>query len=97
MFVFITTPSEYPEAFICIHVFYCSEVKILKMSTNLPAPATTIFCLGKSIIGLPCALTAPKSPAIATPAVPCTKKWTQNYTKIEEYIYFHKSKSKMSN
>lgn len=39
--------------------------------SHLPAPATTIFILGKSIIGLPCALTAPRSPAIATPAVPC--------------------------
>jgi hypothetical protein len=43
----------------------------MKEMLNLPAPATTIFCFGKSIIGLPCALTAPKRPAIATPAVPC--------------------------
>lgn len=44
--------------------------KTNKECNYLPAPATTIFCFGKSIIGLPCALTAPKSPAIATPAVP---------------------------
>lgn len=43
-----------------------------RRSPYLPAPATTIFILGKSIIGLPCALTAPKRPAIATPAVPWT-------------------------
>lgn len=43
----------------------------MHQSTNLPAPATTMFCFGKSIIGLPCALTAPRRPAIATPAVPC--------------------------
>jgi len=36
----------------------------------LPAPATTIFIFGKSIIGRPCALTAPRRPAMATPAVP---------------------------
>lgn len=47
-----------------------NKIKKKEIRANLPAPATTIFIFGKSIMALPCALTAPKSPAIATPAVP---------------------------
>lgn len=59
--------------------FLFMEYKVLKSydpinkRSNLPAPATTIFCFGKSTIGFPCALTAPKRPANATPAVPWRK------------------------
>jgi len=38
-----------------------------------------MFCFGKSYIGFPCALTAPKRPASATPAVPCIVSHTLDH------------------
>ena len=46
------------------------ELIIGSYAKYLPAPTTTIFWRAKSDNGRPWALTDPKSPASATPAVP---------------------------